>query len=261
LREGVRLGNKIEIKNVNKNFFGGTEATEVLKDINLSIEEGEFICLLGHSGCGKSTLLRIIAGLERNYEGDVTIDEKKVEGPSLDKAVVFQDHRLFPWFTVEQNIAYGYAGNEEEKEERVKNLIKLVGLESFEKKYPNQLSGGMSQRVAIARALINQPSLLLLDEPFGALDALTRINMQKEILKIWKNQKNTMLMVTHDIDEAVALSSRIVILGQRGSGIKKIVNVELSYPRVRSSDDFTLIRNKVYKNFFDEENVALEYYL
>jgi len=119
----------------------------------------------------------------------------------------------------------------------------------------------MSQRVAIARALINQPSLLLLDEPFGALDALTRINMQKEILKIWKNQKNTMLMVTHDIDEAVALSSRIVILGQRGSGIKKIVNVELSYPRVRSSDDFTLIRNKVYKNFFDEENVALEYYL
>lgn len=140
-------------------------------------------------------------------------------------------------------------------------LIKLVGLQGFEKKYPKQLSGGMSQRVAIARALINEPTLLLLDEPFGALDALTRINMQKEILKIWQNQKNTMLMVTHDIDEAVALSNRIVILGQRGSGIKNIINVELSYPRVRSSGDFTYIRNKVYRNFFDEEESALEYYL
>lgn len=257
------MSNKIIIKNVNKTFITqkDSEKTEVLKDINLTVKEGEFICLLGHSGCGKSTLLRIIAGLEQNYEGEVSIDKKVVEGPSLDKAVVFQDHRLFPWFTVQQNIAYGYAGDDAYKNERVDRLIKLVGLQGFEKKYPKQLSGGMSQRVAIARALINEPTLLLLDEPFGALDALTRINMQKEILKIWQNQKNTMLMVTHDIDEAVALSNRIVILGQRGSGIKNIINVELSYPRVRSSGDFTYIRNKVYRNFFDEEESALEYYL
>lgn len=257
------MSEKIVINNVNKTFEsnGNDQSTDVLKDINIKIQEGEFICLLGHSGCGKSTLLRLIAGLERKYEGEVLIDGQRVDGPSLDKAVVFQDHRLFPWFTVEQNIAYGYNGEDSKKNERVSNLIKLVGLEGFEKKYPNQLSGGMSQRVAIARALINKPSLLLLDEPFGALDALTRINMQNEILKIWKKENNTMIMVTHDIDEAVSLSNRIVILGQRGTGIKKVVNVDLAYPRVRSSYDFTSIRNSVYRDFFEEEDISLEYYL
>ncbi|MBP3233373.1 MAG: ABC transporter ATP-binding protein [Eubacterium sp.] len=256
------MSNKIEIKNVNKTFDQGKgEVTNVLKDINLEIKEGEFICLLGHSGCGKSTLLRIIAGLERSYEGEAFIDGKKIEGPSLDKGLVFQDHRLFPWFTVEQNIGYGMDEKLENREERIKELIKLVGLEGFEKQHPKQLSGGMSQRVAIARALINKPSLLLLDEPFGALDALTRINMQNEILRIWKSEKNTMVMVTHDIDEAVALSNRIVILGQRGTGIKRIVNVDLSYPRVRIGGDFSAIRNKVYKEFFEEEEIHPEYYL
>ena len=257
------MQSKIEISNVNKTFTqnNGSEATEVLKDINLNIEEGEFICLLGHSGCGKSTLLRIIAGLEKTYEGDALIDGDRINGPSLDKGLVFQDHRLFPWFTVEENIGYGLDEKTKNKQERVQELIELVGLQGFEKQYPRQLSGGMSQRVAIARALINKPSLLLLDEPFGALDALTRINMQNEILRIWQSEKNTMIMVTHDIDEAVALSNRIVILGQRGTGIKKIVNVELSYPRVRVGPDFTRIRNTVYREFFDEEEIQLEYYL
>ena len=185
------MQSKIKIQKVNKTFIqNNNETTEVLKDINLDIQEGEFICLLGHSGCGKSTLLRIIAGLERDYEGEAYIDGKSITGPSLDKGLVFQDHRLFPWFTVEENVGYGLADREANKKERIEELIHLVGLQGFEKKYPRQLSGGMSQRVAIARALINRPSLLLLDEPFGALDALTRITMQNEILRIWKAQKN-----------------------------------------------------------------------
>lgn len=256
------MPDKIEINNVSKTFVqNNKDTTEVLKDINIDIKEGEFICLLGHSGCGKSTLLRIIAGLEREYEGEAVIDGERIEGPSLDKGLVFQDHRLFPWFTVEENIGYGLDEKVKNKSERVKELIELVGLEGFEKQYPRQLSGGMSQRVAIARALINKPSLLLLDEPFGALDALTRINMQNEILRIWQSEKNTMIMVTHDIDEAVALSNRIIILGQRGTGVKKIVNVELPYPRRRVSDDFSRIRNAVYKEFFEEKEIDLEYYL
>lgn len=256
------MQSKIKIQKVNKTFIqNNNETTEVLKDINLDIQEGEFICLLGHSGCGKSTLLRIIAGLERDYEGEAYIDGKSISGPSLDKGLVFQDHRLFPWFTVEENVGYGLADREANKKERIEELIHLVGLQGFEKKYPRQLSGGMSQRVAIARALINRPSLLLLDEPFGALDALTRITMQNEILRIWKAQKNTMVMVTHDIDEAIALSSRIVILGQRGTGIKRIINVDLPYPRVRTGRDFSNIRNTVYKEFFEEKELELEYYL
>ena len=256
------MQSKIKIQKVNKTFIqNNNETTEVLKDINLDIQEGEFICLLGHSGCGKSTLLRIIAGLEKDYEGEAYIDGKSISGPSLDKGLVFQDHRLFPWFTVEENVGYGLADREANKKERIEELIHLVGLQGFEKKYPRQLSGGMSQRVAIARALINRPSLLLLDEPFGALDALTRITMQNEILRIWKAQKNTMVMVTHDIDEAIALSSRIVILGQRGTGIKRIINVDLPYPRVRTGRDFSNIRNTVYKEFFEEKELELEYYL
>ena len=256
------MQSKIRIQKVNKTFIqSNNETTEVLKDINLDIQEGEFICLLGHSGCGKSTLLRIIAGLEKDYEGEAYIDGKSISGPSLDKGLVFQDHRLFPWFTVEENVGYGLADSEANKKERIEELIHLVGLQGFEKKYPRQLSGGMSQRVAIARALINRPSLLLLDEPFGALDALTRITMQNEILRIWKAQKNTMVMVTHDIDEAIALSSRIVILGQRGTGIKRIINVDLPYPRVRTGRDFSNIRNTVYKEFFEEKELELEYYL
>ena len=256
------MQSKIKIQKVNKTFIqNNNETIEVLKDINLDIQEGEFICLLGHSGCGKSTLLRIIAGLERDYEGEAYIDGKSISGPSLDKGLVFQDHRLFPWFTVEENVGYGLADREANKKERIEELIHLVGLQGFEKKYPRQLSGGMSQRVAIARALINRPSLLLLDEPFGALDALTRITMQNEILRIWKAQKNTMVMVTHDIDEAIALSSRIVILGQRGTGIKRIINVDLPYPRVRTGRDFSNIRNTVYKEFFEEKELELEYYL
>ncbi|MBP5275333.1 MAG: ABC transporter ATP-binding protein [Lachnospiraceae bacterium] len=255
------MNNKIEIKNVNKVFeHNKSEKTEVLKDINLDIKEGEFICLLGHSGCGKSTLLRIIAGLDKDYTGEALIDGRKIEGPSLDKGLVFQDHRLFPWFTVEENVGYGIP-NGEDKKKRIKDMIELVGLEGFEKKYPRHLSGGMSQRVAIARALANKPSLLLLDEPFGALDALTRITMQNEILRIWQSQKNTMVMVTHDIDEAIALSSRIVILGQRGTGLKKIVKVDMSYPRIRVSQDFSNIRNTVYREFFEEKEYELEYYL
>jgi len=252
---------KLRLENLSKTFFNGKERIDVLKDINLTIYEGEFLCLIGHSGCGKSTLLRIIAGLDTDYEGKALIDGKPVVGPSLDKGVVFQDHRLFPWFTVEENVGYGLPDSAPDKKQTIRELISLVGLSGFEKARPGQLSGGMAQRVAIARALVNRPEMLLLDEPFGALDALTRINMQKEILRIWEAAKNTMVLVTHDIDEAVYLGSHIVMLSQRPGAVKKITPIEIAHPRARTGADFLNARNGVYKEFFEEFDVAPEYYL
>jgi sulfonate transport system ATP-binding protein len=246
---------------LSKTFFNGKERLEVLKNINFTICAGEFLCLIGHSGCGKSTLLRIIAGLETDYEGEIFIDGEPVIGPSLGKGMVFQDHRLFPWFTVEENVGYGLPDSVPNKKQAIADLISLVGLSGFEKARPGQLSGGMAQRVSIARSLINQPKVLLLDEPFGALDALTRITMQKEILRIWEAEKNTMVLVTHDIDEAVYLGSHIVMLSQRPGMIKKITPIEIAHPRVRTGTDFLNARNGVYKEFFEEFEVRPEYYL
>lgn len=250
---------KLEIRDLNKYFGDKNQRLGVLNDINLTINEGEFVSILGRSGCGKSTLLRIIAGLETNYEGSVLLDGQQVKKPSLNKGIVFQDHRLFPWLTVEQNIGYGVPDKQKNKNELVQDLIKLVGLSGFEKSLPDQLSGGMAQRTAIARALANKPKILLLDEPFGALDAMTRINMQEEILKIWEQEKITIILVTHDIEEAVYLGDQVVVLSSRPGKIKEICKVDISRPRDRVSDQFVKEKRKIYYEFFDEVEVPFTY--
>lgn len=251
------------IDHVKKVFQIKDQQLEVLADVNVEIKEGEFISIVGASGCGKSTLVRMIAGLETPTSGEIRIGGKKVEKPSVDIGMIFQESRLFPWLSVEKNIEFGIHDNltKGKKEELIKKHIDLVGLNSFEKALPKQLSGGMQQRVSIARALINNPSVLLLDEPFGALDALTRINMQNEVLKIWEQEKTTMILITHDIDEAIFLSDRIFIMGKNPGEIKKIIPVEMGRPRGRNSFDFMRIRKEIYKEFFEDSDIEIEYYL
>ncbi|BBI36690.1 aliphatic sulfonates import ATP-binding protein SsuB [Cohnella abietis] len=219
----------------------------MLDRLQLSVNEGEIVSIIGPSGCGKSTLLKIVAGLDVDIGGEVLLDGQKVEKPSKEKGFIFQEHRLFPWLTVERNIAADLSLRDSEVRRRVNALIALVKLQGFEQAYPKQLSGGMSQRVAIARALLRNPKVLLLDEPFGALDAFTRSHMQEALLDIWKENRTTMLFVTHDIDEAVFLSHRIVVLDARPGRIKVIVPVDLPHPRKRSSTSFQEIRTYVLR--------------
>jgi sulfonate transport system ATP-binding protein len=244
--------NAIEIKNLNKNFKLDGGNLNVLEDINLSVKKGEFLSIVGASGCGKSTLLRIIVGLDKDYSGAIFSYGKPVNGPGIDRGMVFQEARLFPWLTVEKNVEFGISEkmSSEEKRELVYKQLELVELTGFARSYPNQLSGGMKQRISIARALINKPKLLLLDEPFGALDAMTRINMQQEILKIWEKENTTMILVTHDIDEAIYLGDRVVVLSKRPGKIKKIIHVNLTRPRDRGNYDFTQIKSEIYDEFF-----------
>jgi sulfonate transport system ATP-binding protein len=223
----------------------------VLNNIDLEIPGGHFTSIVGTSGCGKSTLLRIIAGLEGDYLGSVTLGGRQLPGPSLDRGVVFQEHRLLPWLTVAQNIAFGLEKlSSAECALRVGEHLELVGLSSFAKAYPHQISGGMAQRVAIARALANRPQLLLLDEPFGALDAMTRIQMQQEILRIWEVERSTMILVTHDIDEAIFLGDEVVVMSSRPGTIQRIQPVDLPRPRDRSSTEFVALRRSIHQEFF-----------
>ena len=254
----------LSVTHVEKNFRLEDEYLQVLDDISLEIKEGEFISIVGASGCGKSTLIRIIAGLEKPTSGEIFLGKRKITEPSLDIGMVFQEARLLPWLSVEKNIAFGISDKSITKEERkrkVDELITLTGLTGFSKALPKQLSGGMQQRVAIARGLINTPKVLLLDEPFGALDAFTRISMQNELLNIWRSEKNTMILVTHDIDEAIFLSTKIVILSERPGRVKEIIPINLSSPRDRSSSDFLQIRKRVMQSFFNKNEDMLEYYL
>jgi sulfonate transport system ATP-binding protein len=240
----------LEIRRVRKQYKVSGEPFQVLDDINLDVKSGEFITIVGLSGCGKTTLLRLIVGLESDYQGEILLDGRKLNGPSLDRGIVFQDHRLFPWLTVEKNIALGITGKPEKvKKEIVASHIELVGLKGFEKTYPHQLSGGMSQRAAIARALVNQPEILLLDEPLGALDALTRMYMHNELERIWKKENITMIMVTHDVEEAVYLSDKIVIMSAKPGRLQKIINVPLARPRDRASLDFAEMKELVLEEF------------
>ena len=254
---------KFRLDHVKKNFEIDGGELNVLEDISLAARSGEFISIVGASGCGKSTLIRILAGLETATSGSVLVDEKPVTRPSVKVGIVFQEARLFPWQTVEKNIAFGIHDSisREEKKEKTAQMIRLIGLEGFEKAIPKQLSGGMQQRVNIARALINQPDILLLDEPFGALDAFTRINMQSEILKIWEQQRTTMVLITHDIDEAIFLGDRVVILSDKPGTIRRIVPVDIAKPRDRSSYEFVKIRKNIYQEFFGNSSVDLEYYI
>jgi len=246
--------NILKIENVNKTFVINGENKEILNGIKFNVREGEFISIVGASGCGKSTLLRMIAGLETTTEGRILLDEKVVVSPSASLKMAFQEARLLPWKTVDKNIAFGLDINRSgNKSELVKKYIELVGLEGFEKAYPKELSGGMQQRVSIARALISDPRILLLDEPFGALDALTRIRMQQEILKIWEKEKRTMILVTHDIDEAVYLSDRVIVMSERPGTIRKVVEIRHSRPRYRGGDDFNHYKSIILNEFFDRE--------
>ena len=254
------MGKTLSIQNVNKSFTVDGQKVYVLKDINMEVQEGEFIAIVGHSGCGKSTLLKIIAGLEKNDTGLVTVDGKEVNGPGMDRGMIFQEHRLFPWMSIEKNVQLGLKGlSKEEKTKLSDQYLELVKLSEFKKAYPSQLSGGMSQRAAIARSLVSQPEVLLLDEPFGALDALTKIELQEELLKIRERFHNTMLMVTHDIEEAVYLADRIVVMSARPGRIKDVIKVELGTYRDRGGSDFAHYKKKIFDYFFEEKTVVPEY--
>jgi len=240
----------LEIRNLSKSYVVDNNPLQILKNINITFPAGAFVSILGSSGCGKTTLLRIMLGLETSYEGDALIDGEKIEGPGSNRGIVFQDHRLLPWLTVGENVAFGLDKlNRKTKKLLVDEHLKLVGLSGFEGAYPAQLSGGMAQRVAIARALANKPEILLLDEPLGALDALTRMYMQKELERLWEFEKITMIMVTHDVDEVIYLSDKIIIMSSRPGIINKIINIPSSRPRDRASSEFMQIKAEILNEF------------
>ena len=238
----VSVGN-IQIKNVNKSF----DDVHVLNNFSLDIEPGSFVSLIGPSGCGKSTLLRIIGGLEKQYDGTVFLDGDRITKAGSDRGFAFQGSNLFPWLTVQGNVAFGLKARKIYKEHKddVQEIINLVGLNGFENSFPHQISGGMQQRASLARALVGHPKVLLLDEPLGALDAFTRMNLQDEILRI-KNENNmTMLMVTHDVDEAIYMSDKVVVMSARPSRVEAVIDIELPHPRVRVQDTCALYRNQI----------------
>ncbi|KOP67903.1 sulfonate ABC transporter ATP-binding protein [Bacillus sp. FJAT-18019] len=237
------------IEQVNRVFQTPAGKVTALKGIDLRVRKGEFITLIGPSGCGKSTLLKIVAGLDTSYEGSVLLNDKPISGPSIEKGFIFQEPRLFPWLTVEKNIAGNLSLKHKDVRKKVEEYIALVRLEGFEKAFPRELSGGMAQRVAIARALLRNPDVLLLDEPFGALDAFTRSHMQEVLLDIWQNNRTTMLFVTHDLDEAVFLGERVVIMNPRPGHIRSIQPIDLPFPRKRTSSSFQELRTKVLREF------------
>lgn len=242
----------LEIQHLSKQYSLRNGTLPVLDDITLTIQPGEFVSIVGASGCGKSTLLRLIVGLEENYRGEVLLDGKRIVGTSLERGIVFQEHRLFPWMTVEGNISLGLlnaALTPGQKRQLVQQHIELVGLSGFEKSYPHQLSGGMAQRVAIARALVNKPEILLLDEPFGALDALTRAYLQQELHRIWQAEGITMILVTHDVEEAIYLGDKVVVMEPRPGRIRRIVPVNLAHPRERAGLPFVKVKEQVLREF------------
>ncbi|MBQ7148408.1 MAG: ABC transporter ATP-binding protein [Pseudobutyrivibrio sp.] len=259
----IAHNNEVHINDVEKVFILENEHLQVLEKTNLTINQGEFVSIVGTSGCGKSTLLKMLIGLEQPTSGNITIGDRVVNTPSVDVGMVFQEARLYPWLTIEKNIEFGLPKGypKEKKKDLVSYYIELVGLGGFEKAFPAQLSGGMQQRAAIARALVGNPNILLLDEPFGALDAFTRITMQNEVLKIWEKEKRTMILVTHDIDEAIFLSDRIIIFSERPGSVKEIINVNLSRPRDRSKEEFLHIRKKILTSFLGNSDLEVEYYI
>ncbi|MBZ9850668.1 ABC transporter ATP-binding protein [Mesorhizobium sp. CA14] len=245
-------GGDVTIRDLSKSFAIGGRQLAVLRSLDLDIRSGECLVIVGASGSGKTTLLRILAGLERADGGAVAIDGKRIEGVGEERAVIFQEPRLLPWLTVLGNVAFGLEVRgiaKAEAEKRARFYIALVGLAEFSDAYPRQLSGGMAQRVGIARALTVQPEILLLDEPLGALDAMTKISMQEELARIWSEENVTMVMVTHDLEEAIYLADRVLILPREKGGAVRLIDVDLPRPRERSESRFVRYREELLREF------------
>lgn len=255
---------QIEVKNLSIKFKQNEKDTTALKDVSLGIEKGEFVCLLGPSGCGKSTLLNSMAGFLKPTEGIITIDGKEVAQPSVSYVTIFQNYGLLPWRNVEQNVALGLETQKVPKDEQkriTRKYIEMVGLKGSEKKRPKELSGGMQQRVAIARALAVNPEILFMDEPFGALDAITRMKLQDDILEICRTAQKTIVFVTHDIEEAIYLADRVVIFDANPGRIKAVLKIPLGKYRDRTSEDFLAIRDKIFEIFHMKKGENIEYYI
>ncbi|WP_216841043.1 ABC transporter ATP-binding protein [Acidobacterium sp. S8] len=242
------LKTKLSIENLGVTFERDGKNMPVLENINLEVSDGEFVCLLGPSGCGKTTLLNAMAGFLSPSSGEIRVDGEAVRGPDPRRIFVFQERGVFPWLTVEGNIAFGlFKLSRTEKEQRIAHYVKLVGLEGFEKTYPTELSGGMKQRLEVARALAVNPDMLFLDEPFGALDSITRLVMRSELLRIWEAERKTIVFVTHDIDEAVQLADRVVVMSTRPATIQQIVEIDIPHPRDISSARYLELRDGIFK--------------
>lgn len=254
----------ISIEGASREYFFKGRRTVSLEKVNLEIQKGEFICLLGPSGCGKTTLLNLIAGFDRPTSGVVKINGEVVTKPSVNRITIFQNYGLLPWRSVLRNVELGLESKKISKKERSKiaeEYIELVGLSAYKKHHPAQLSGGMQQRVALARALAVDPEILLMDEPLGALDAMTRMTMQDEIERLWQEKKKTIIFVTHDIEEAVFLADRIVIMTPSPGKVKSVIDVPLTRKRDRTGSDFLKIRDRVFAEFELKASDKTEYYL
>ena len=239
----------LKLENVSKSFakIETDEVTHALTSVTTAMESGEFISMVGPSGCGKSTMLRLVAGLIKPTTGKLTVDGKEIGEPCPERGMMFQKATLFPWLTVYDNIAFSLKmqGKLKGNEDKVEKMIEIIGLQDFRQDYPGQLSGGMAQRVALVRSLINEPEILLLDEPLGALDAFTRMNMQDEILKIWQEKQQLALMVTHDVDEAIYMGTRVLVMDAHPGRVIADIEIDLPYPRDRSSQKFVEYRNDI----------------
>mgnify|MGYP000472333110 CR=1 FL=1 len=237
----------LELKNVTKKFKTIEGERVIFENLNVHFPDYGLIAITGESGCGKSTILRLIAGLIRPTTGEIRLGGKPIVGAGPDRGMVFQKATLFPWLTVEKNVSFSLRMQKKQDKELVEHMLKMVGLEDFRKDYPHQLSGGMAQRVALVRSLINHPDILLLDEPLGALDAFTRMNMQDEILNIWREQKQTVVMVTHDVEEAIYMGTRVLVMEPRPGRVKADIPIELAEPKQRDSEEFQAYRNRILK--------------
>ncbi len=255
---GNNLPVKVKIDNVVKKYSGRNGEMVALNGVSLDIHENEFVCVVGPSGCGKSTLLNIIAGLHEPTSGQVLVDGQAVSGPGPDRGVVFQQYALFPWLTVQKNVEFGLKlqGMAQDKaEQEAKKYIKMVDLEQFAQSYPKELSGGMKQRVAIARAYAINPKVLLMDEPFGALDAQTRTQLQTELLNTWEKEQKTCFFITHDVEEAIILAQRVIIMSARPGRIKEVVEISIPYPRTQETKmtkEFLDLKNHIWSQVYQE---------
>lgn len=243
---------EVTVRDLSKSFALNGQRLAVLRDLQLEVRGGETLAIVGPSGCGKTTLLRVLAGLESPDSGEVLIDGQTVQGVGTERAIIFQEPRLLPWLTVLGNVAFGLQvrGTPRDRAEaRARHYIRLVGLAEFESAFPRQLSGGMAQRVGIARALTVQPEILLLDEPLGALDAMTKLTMQEELARIWREEKVTMILVTHDLEEAIFLADRVLVLPKEKDAVPRLISVDLPRPRDRSDSGFVQMRRRLMAGF------------